>query len=435
MAMTTKSKGPASDSIMTPDKMKPLLALSKKEPVQAAIGLTADGEGLLLLDKRAKPKKVLSMLRADAGKAKLQLNAASLRFGRAEVDPDYDGSMVRFFVNKETPGVMRVKLIEVVKRVPYQKVEINVDPSLEEEPEEDVQAQETASTDDASTPEVPPPPPPPDNTLDGGALTRELAALAHRIPGADQSLKPRLLELANDANTGIKANNLTQTAQSLAELRTALDAGGQGGVPPPPPLPQMDANALIHQLAPLARRIPEVGGTDANLRATLAKLATDAGTAIKATNLTEAAELIARLRQALDNAPPGQTQGTGPGGTADVRAIWRDAKDSVDEGLNKLAAELRSYEDPDLERIADFGLFGIGTGENVALNKALIEYSGAAPNRRQYAAGKLKIAIGNYRALLQKEPMVGLIDTNPVVPMQMRATIDGALTQIEQALA
>ena len=32
------AKAPTADSIMSPDKMKPLLALSKREPVQAAIG-------------------------------------------------------------------------------------------------------------------------------------------------------------------------------------------------------------------------------------------------------------------------------------------------------------------------------------------------------------------------------------------------------------
>src|SRR5882724_2893899 len=137
MAMAATSKGPRSDSIMTPDKMKPLLALSKREPVHAAIALTTDGEGLILLDKKMKPKKVMSMLRADAAKAKIQLNTATVRFGRAEVDTEYDSGMVRFFINKDAPGNMRMKLVEVVKRIAYQKVEINVDPSLELDSEEE----------------------------------------------------------------------------------------------------------------------------------------------------------------------------------------------------------------------------------------------------------------------------------------------------------
>ncbi len=119
----------------------------------------------------------------------------------------------------------------------------------------------------------------------------------------------------------------------------------------------------------------------------------------------------------------------------DRRAIWRDAKESVDDGLNRLASELRSYEDPDLERIADFGLFGIGVGENVALNKALIEYETAAPDRQSAAGAKLRIAVGKYRTLLQAEPMVRLIDRNPAVPMSLAATLGGALDQIERSLA
>lgn len=132
-----KAPTPASDQIMSPGAMKPLLALSKREPVQAAIGITADGDGVILLDKKMKPKKCLAKLKAEAGKAKIQLQPSTLRFGKAEVDTEYDPGMVRFFINKEAPGNMRIKLVEVVKRIPYQKVELNVQPSLEDEPEED----------------------------------------------------------------------------------------------------------------------------------------------------------------------------------------------------------------------------------------------------------------------------------------------------------
>ena len=85
-----------------------------------------------------------------------------IAIGRAEVDTDYDSGMVRFFVNKDAPGNMRVKLVEVVKRIPYQKVEINVDPAIEEEPEE-TEGEEAPGGATATAPPVdsaPPPPPP-----------------------------------------------------------------------------------------------------------------------------------------------------------------------------------------------------------------------------------------------------------------------------------
>ena len=233
------AKAPAGDSIMAAAQMKPLLALSKQEPVQAAIGLTADGEGLILLDKKAKPKRVFSMLKAGATKAKLQLNAASLRFGRAEVDIDYDPGMVRFFVNKDAPGNLRVKLVEVVKRIPYQKVEINVDPSLELEPEEDDAHQPETAPAPAGEHPVPPAPPPSPTAprLDIVGLRRILEGLIGRISetaGDDAARKAQLVALAVTANNAVKAEDLRAAATAVKELSNALAAS-------PAAPPQADA--------------------------------------------------------------------------------------------------------------------------------------------------------------------------------------------------
>ncbi len=83
MAVAAQAKAPVSDTIMLPEKMKPSLALSKSQPVQTAIGLAADGEAVVLLDKKMKPKSMLAKLKADAAKAKVQLQPSSLRFEKA----------------------------------------------------------------------------------------------------------------------------------------------------------------------------------------------------------------------------------------------------------------------------------------------------------------------------------------------------------------
>jgi len=129
--------------------------------------------------------------------------------------------------------------------------------------------------------------------------------------------------------------------------------------------------------------------------------------------------------------PPGAT----PGQRIDRRALWRDAKETVDDALNALGTELRSFGNPDLDRIAEFGLFGLGKGENVALAKALIEYD-TAPEPRREAAGKaLRQAIAGYRAILTGHPAVRQIDTNPFgVSVTMAATLGGALDRIEHSL-
>jgi len=352
MGAAPKAKGPASDSFMTADKMKPLLALSKREPVQAAIGLTADGEGIILLDKKKRPKGVLSAMKADAAKAKIQLNNGSLRFGRAEVDTDYDSGMVRFFINKDAPGTMRVKLIEVVKRIPYQKVEINVDPSLEEEQEEDldVLGGETAEAEAEDAPAlVTPQQTQAASGPDPHVLTAELGALARRIPevpNTDPALKARLVKFATDANAAIKGNDPTAAAAFIVELRgglhDALDAAGAGIGQMTPngqdQSPQAEAHPaflpLTAELGALAHRIAAVSGADAGLRGSLAKLATEVQAAIKGNDIAAASGAMAQLREAIESAGArGETLGP-------ALAAWKTEREKALTGLNAIIAEV-----------------------------------------------------------------------------------------------
>ena len=328
------AKAPASDLIMTPDKMKPILAVSKHEPVQAAIGLTADGDGLLLLDKKAKPKKVLSMLRAAAAKAKLQLNAASLRFGRAEVDTEYDSALVRLFINKDAPGTMRIKLVEVVKRIPYQKVEINVDPTLEDEAEDEHETETAAPT--AGTTEAPPPP------------SGEIAALARK-------------------------------------------------------------------LATLITGIAKVAAGDADLQHRLAVLAAAATTAVKSGDAAAADAAIGALGHAMAEAMhrPAATSPTPNEPPPDLLALFRDAKEEVDEGFNKLQAAMRGTEDEDMIRIAELGMYGMTDGAGVGLMKALMELRGASPDRRAALGKAARDAAAAYKAAVLGHVLVDLVDANP----------------------
>lgn len=347
------AKSPASDGIMSPDKMKPLLALSKREPVQAAIGLTADGDGIILLDKKARPKKVFSMLKASAGKAKVQLNTASLRFGRAEVDPEYDSGMVRFFINKDAPGNLRIKLVELVKRIPYQKVELNVDPSLEAEPEEDGETPDTAGPPGAAMeadaiPDAPPPPPAMPSP-EAVAMGKDLSALAGRIAaaaGTDAARRASLVRLASEANTKLKAGDLAAAAQGIAGLRAALDTPAPDAPEPGGPASGIDAAGTRRELADLAGRIAAAAGEDNGRKAELSKLAMSANTALKANDLAAAADLVRQLREKLDPAPGEAPVSDLPGRLEvcrdDLRRL-RDpaAREAVTKSIQEIEALMR----------------------------------------------------------------------------------------------
>lgn len=145
------------------------------------------------------------------------------------------------------------------------------------------------------------------------------------------------------------------------------------------------------------------------------------------------AEWIKRVL-GLDLAGPVQVTPQEP---VDLNAIWRDAKEATDQQLNVLAGKLRATGDPDLERIADLGLFSIGGGRgiNVALRKALIEYGAASTDRRPAAAQQVRKAVTDYRVAITGNPGIALIDRNPFgVMVGLGSRLGAALDRIEQSL-
>lgn len=115
-----------------------------------------------------------------------------------------------------------------------------------------------------------------------------------------------------------------------------------------------------------------------------------------------------------------------PPGIADLLPIWRNAKDEVDAGIERLRRALRDTEDEDLAVIADLGLGGLSGGESVALMVAL----------REGARDKLRDASVAFRKFLTKDEAVELIDENPFgVIVDARAKLGRALNQIDAALA
>lgn len=72
----------------------------------------------------------------------------------------------------------------------------------------------------------------------------------------------------------------------------------------------------------------------------------------------------------------------------ELLAQFRDAKDAVDAGISKLQAALRDTGDEDLVQVADYGLYGMTSGQGVTLMKALMELHSAPGPLQQVVAGR-----------------------------------------------
>ncbi len=443
-------------------EMKRLLIKSKQEPVNCAIGVGDDKSVALLMLARNRSSKSLQ------GDLQKEFPSAfNTRFGTAVVDTDDDPTLVKFMLNKAVTSMAR-RLVKTLKGTGFRKVQILLEDGSPVEVAADEDDAEQGSVSTPATDSAPKP--------DASALAQVLAALVHRIADvADPAQKEALAKQAREANVNIKMGNLTYAAAGIESLRRALDAisalvndnspPGQRieaepmAVPPPPPPPpaaeaKQDAAALSAALAVLVPRIADVA--DPARKEALAKQARETNVNIKTGNLTYAAAGIESLRQALDAPPPLASTSANQPPSANKpatprrpvrkppssyvsirgREIWRTARETVDAQIAALTTRLRSMPDPELQRIATFGLNGATGKLSVGLLTALTEVDAVPPDQQTAARDKARSIVGEFRGFLQTNPLIRLLDENPFKePVTIRATLGAALAQLDQALA
>jgi hypothetical protein len=434
-------------------EMKRYLTRSKQEPVNCAIAVGDDKSMALLLLSPSRSSKTLQ------GELQKQFPSAfNTRIGTAVVDTDDDPTLVKFMLNKAVTSMAR-RLVKTLKGTGFRKVQILL---------EDGSPVETAAEEDAApaTPVaeadgVPSAPPPPraEAKPDPAALAQALTELVRRIPGVgDPAQKEAFAKQAREANVNIKTGNLVYAAAGIESLRRAMDrmpaASGsadavaqQAASPPPPPPPpppeaaaKPDPAVLAQALTGMVRRIATI--TDPAAKEAMAKQAREASVNIKTGNLAYAATGIEALRRALDAAPASAASDRGsadfpkadfPKLWADAVGAWRKASETTDVQIAALQRRLRASGDNELKEIAEYGLNGVTGGFKVKLLAMLQESAGGAPNASQ-AARALPIVNG-FRAHIARDQRVQACDENPWnVPMSLRSTLGGALTQLDAAL-
>ena len=208
------AKGDGPVEVMPAAELKPLLVLSKRQAVGYAIGMTRDKQGVVLLHRRKKPRKLMAELLRQAKAAGADLNRATMRFGRATVDGASDSSTVHFTVNKHVPDALRVKLLERLRPVGFQHCDIVVDEDLESESEDGEEAEapphRNPVTSELAAPE-------PDTSVGEGApapLARQADASSDGT--ATAGVQPFAGELPKqDASGAQTANTRLQTHKPL----------------------------------------------------------------------------------------------------------------------------------------------------------------------------------------------------------------------------
>jgi hypothetical protein len=242
-------------------EMKRLLARSKAEPVNCAVGTAEDGKvAVLLLDKLKQPRALQLALEKQFPKA------TNWRFGTAEVDEEIDPKLARFHLNRPASGLAR-RLVKTLHGTGYNKVEIVLEDGTvgekagAEEEEAAAQAQEQQAAGQASPAARPAPP-----AHDAAQLGHALKVLAERIASVtDHDRRAELIQLAAHGQAALKAGNLAGAEAAIvglnkAETKLAHAAPGK----PLRPVWQDAKEAVDGKLGQLARELRSLEDEDAN---------------------------------------------------------------------------------------------------------------------------------------------------------------------------
>jgi hypothetical protein len=374
------------DTGMDKQDMKRLLMKSKSEPVNCSFA-TGDLDktvALLMLDKVKAPKAV------DKDLQKKFPNAGNTRWGTASVDIENDPKLVVFTINKPISGIAR-KLAKTLKGTGFSKVEIVLEDGspVERHSEEEEIPAGVAADISPTQPVMPVAPPSP------GA-----AAAAAAVPPAVAPKHPE----------------------------------------------HLDPSALAHALAGLIKRIPQAVAAAPNLQDELTRLASDANANLKTHDLPGAAMGIDALRRLLDDpasgsppiqAPPGAPRSTS---YAKLRAVWLAARKKVETDIEKLHQEcLAAYAQEGIAPQLDAGFRARIAPVLATLDESLAQklaQAAAAPDEAEQAtlAKQAHEILLGYMRFVAEDKIIGELDKNPFVPLQIGATLTGTLDALNKSM-
>lgn len=405
------------DQILPLLKLKELLGHCVTDPIGCAFGLTKDKKDcLLLVDKRSKPKKVATMMKA-AGKN--LLDAQTVRFGRVTVDAENDPGTLRFTVNRSEAGGTIVTLNKLAKRAGYSAILINADPSLENEAEE------------LAVPPAPPPPAAAEPPADPAALKARLGDLVKqmmaRLP-KDPNNQEQMTKLAKTANIQLATNNFKTAVALMDGLEKMLQA------PLPPGNEEMDkvrkarqglAAALDAAKAASATLAAKIEGEDKALEA-----------AIQAGDTAVARERLFELVALSKQGGGGQADGNKAGiRLAEALITWNRARSYVGQQVTVLQREIvaQTQDEDDAEEIAS----NVGMLDRLmdvlddSLSDKLSEIRAAAdPAQKAALANQAKSIVASFQQRVASDRLINIIDDNGFIPMDIKPTVTAALADV-----
>ena len=264
-------------------------------------------------------------------------------------------------------------------------------------------------------------------------LKRRLAAIVPRVQALPAEMAERLRQACLIANQQIGNADVEGATRSMDQIEAVLArVEGAAATAPQPDAAQAPLARLQDALGKIAVRIRALPEGDA--RNMLGTQARDILALIREGAVERAIPALKVLSQDLIAAEQIGAPKAAP--TLDALALWRDAKEACDQGISALQQKILSYDDPDLRRIAEFGLNGVTDGVQTGLMAALFTYNSTSGEDRIKAATVVAARAAEARKLIEGDAVIALCEDNPFgVKVDIRGTLAPVLRQLEALAA
>jgi hypothetical protein len=118
-----------------------------------------------------------------------------------------------------------------------------------------------------------------------------------------------------------------------------------------------------------------------------------------------------------------------------ARGVWQDASDTVDAQIARLQSVLKGSGDPDLERIAEYGLNALTGNHRVRLMAAVVDIDRAGGVPGKDLVTNAAKQIGALERHIASDAVVKAVDNNPFkVDVSIAKTLSGATAELKGAL-
>lgn len=212
--------------------------------------------------------------------------------------------------------------------------------------------------------------------------------------------------------------------------------------PPPPPPPVTAADPALAFNARLKELMPEIKQASAGAQGTLIKQTTaEAGAAAQKKDFALAHQLLDKIEELLiaEGIVPNVDANKAdrnefPKRWALAKKTWLDSLDTVNDQISKLAEKLKQTDDPELKKIAEFGLAALTGNFKVPMMAGIRDVDDASAAALRSMANNLQDVIDGFKTHLASSARIQACDDDGQELFGVKTTIRVELTRGLSAL-